>query len=133
MIPSLQENGKFLDAAEIIKIYQPQETKTMIEVLIRGKLFTRASFEASLVGKSFLIEDFIKPNLVNQIMLLSKTVEDDRALFLQQKQRLLTMRDEKVKKQQRIDEGLEEEDLFSDSASITSNGSKYSESSKGSG
>lgn len=133
MIPSLQENGKYLEIAELIKIYQPQETTKLIEVLIKGKLFTRAFFEAYIAGKSFLVDDLIKPSIVSQIILLSKTVEDDRVLFIQQKQRLLTMREEKLKKRQRIDEGLEDEDLFSDSASIASNSSRYSESSKGSG
>jgi elongator complex protein 1 len=131
LVPALQENGRFQDAVDYLRIIEPGNSKLLIEALVKGKFFSKAVVEASLADNLEIIESYIKPEFKNQLKFLQNSIEDDEKQFQQQKQRLLMIRAEKVKKQQVIEDGLEDDDGFSDTTSLMD--SRYSDSSKLSG
>lgn len=108
----------------------------MIEILIQGKLYSEAILECHFTNSS-IIDDIIKPEFKEHLKGLTKLiVEDDLHLFIKHKNRLLVVRDEKIKKKMNshLEEGnndIDDCDLYSDTTSVVS--SKYTSSSKGSG
>lgn len=131
LVGVLQESGRFQEAVDLLRIIEPENSQVVIEALLKGKFFSKAVVEANLAGDLDLIETFIKPELESQLKFLQNSIEDDEKQFQQQKQRLQAIRAEKVRKQQAIEDGLEEDDGFSDTTSLMD--SRYSESSKVSG
>lgn len=138
MIPALQENNKFRDAAEIVRIYQNDPALT-IKYFCDGKHYEEAIFEAQnsseLIGKpqitsrtlknsiivsSLPTEQVIKPHLSATAAQQITKFTADTVQFNSYTKRLQTIRKEKADK---LAGGIEEDDecdMFSDTSSLNS-------------
>lgn len=131
ILSTLESNDRYQEAVELFQIFYPEDKLRLIEILVKGKMFSKAILEASISSNESLVESTIKPEVENCLEVILRNLEDDKNMFQQQKERLLKIREEKLRKQQNIEEGIEDDDAFSDSTSLMDS-SKYSESSKAS-
>lgn len=150
LIPALQENGKFKDAAELVKRYR-NNFDLYVKLLCEGKHYSDAIFEAKnhsqLSGKCesplesfavfnlfhfYSVEDFVRTHLTDYANQLTDKVRADCDQFVAYSQRLQKVRKDKT---DRLLNGIEDDvdncDMFSDTSSM--NSSRFTGTSKGSG
>lgn len=121
LVSSLTNLGRFIEASEILRKFNV-DSKLLIETLLSGRLYSQAMLEISMHGNCDLIDSTVKPCVINDFAELIKTVDDDKNSFLQQKERLLSVRKEKLRKF--LNPPEEEDDMFSDTTSINSQSSR---------
>ena len=115
---SLKESGKFKEASELVRKFVPNDIVELVEVLSKGRLYSDAIFEACTSGHDELIENVIKPQLKVHLEEATKVLDNDRQLYLDQKDRLLVVRREKVRKLENPQDN--DDDMFSDTTSLAS-------------
>lgn len=119
-----------MEGAEIVKTFGT-DIKSLIDVLVKGKLYLQAIYEARLHSDD-LIESVVKPNLAEYSEILLKTLTEDTNQYKHHAKRLETVRKEKANKIEFPDEqDVDDCDMFSDTSSV--NTSRYSTSSRGTG
>lgn len=121
---SLKESDRYKEASEIVQRFSPEDSSTLVEVLVSGKLYSEALLEVTMSGKIELLDTVVKPNLKRHLIEATNVIEDDKKLYLDQKERLLLVRQEKVKRIQNPQDY--DDDMFSDTTSINSQSSKNS-------
>lgn len=112
---ALKDVGRFKEASEIASRFL--DFSALLDALITGRMYSEAILEAMITGNEEKIEDTIKPNLKLHLADAIKSIEDDLQMYLEQKQRLLTVRRNKIVKQQAHDD---DDDAFSDTTSLAS-------------
>ncbi|XP_037897986.1 putative elongator complex protein 1 [Glossina fuscipes] len=132
LINPLEEQGKFEEAYDISKAYG-NNFKQSLEILVRGKIFLKAIFEAEMRDDS-LLDTLIKMELLLHCNHLMASLLSDKELFLSYKERLLAVRVKRLKKVEMLyGEGanqtlMNDNDLLSDTSSLYS--SRYTTSSQ---
>lgn len=130
---SLRESGRFKEASELIRKFLPGEFFALVETLIRGRMYSEAILEVTTAEQGDWLDTTIRPNLRLHVEEAIKSVDDDQKVYLDQKARLLLVRQEKIRKLQEQQE--DDDDMFSDTTSLASsqnsrNSSKTFKSSK---
>uniref|UniRef100_A0A1A9WDF6 Elongator complex protein 1 n=1 Tax=Glossina brevipalpis TaxID=37001 RepID=A0A1A9WDF6_9MUSC len=135
LINPLEQQGKFEEAYKISKTYC-NDIKQSLEILVRGKLFLKAIFEAEMQAEN-LLDTVIKMELLLHYDNLKSALLSDKELFISYKQRLLELRIKRLKKTEMLhNEGgdqtlIDDNDLLSDTSSLYS--SHYTASSQNTG
>jgi len=120
---SLIDLGRFKEACEIIRKFN-EDPRLLIETLVHGRYYDEALLEISFIDPdNQFINEIIRPNIVNHFNETIKAIGDDKATFLLQKSRLLSIRQEKIRKIQNPQED-DDDDTFSDTTSINSQSSR---------
>lgn len=117
LLHSLKEAGRWRDAADLVRRFLSDDCAAVVDTLAKGKFYPEAILEAALMGKPELLDEIIRPQLHQHLTDVINSVANDRRLYLEQKERLLFVRSEKVKKMQHPDE---DDDMFSETTSIAS-------------
>lgn len=120
----LKDSGRFCEASEIVRRFSPDDSTTLVQLLASGKLYSEAILETTMSGKLELFESLIRPSLKDHLIEATNVINEDKKLYLNQKQRLLLVRQEKVKRMQNPEDY--DDDMFSDMSSINSLSSKNS-------
>ncbi|XP_058451587.1 elongator complex protein 1 [Malaya genurostris] len=135
LIPALQENAEFEAASYLAKEYL-KDSKFAIAILLKDHLYEKAMMEAQLTDPT-LIEALILPDLDQYLLAFEQKLCKENEEFLKHKNRLLLVRELKLKKSQEPDPDEDDGrdvgdcDLYSDISTIAS--SKYTSSSGRSG
>ena len=114
---SLKDSGRFKEASELVRRFNFGDTAALVDVLVKGRLYSQAILEITLSGNTELIETIVKPQLKLHMAESIKLVEDDKKLYIEQKERLLLLRQEKIRK---IENPQDDDDEFSDTTSMMS-------------
>lgn len=123
LMHSLVESNRHKEASELLRKFSNDE-KLLIETLVHGRLYDEALLEISLLStENDFINEIVKPNFIAHINEMIRTIDEDKSSFLQQKIRLLSVRQEKIRKLQNPQED-DDDDMFSDTTSINSQSSR---------
>lgn len=114
---ALKDSGRYKEASELIKRFQPGETFALVDILVQGRLYSEAILEVTLAGNYELIEYVVEPQLKIHLADTIKSIDNDRKLYIEQKERLLLLRQEKIRK---IENPPDDDDEFSDTTSMMS-------------
>ncbi|XP_017969177.1 putative elongator complex protein 1 [Drosophila navojoa] len=137
LVAPLQQHDRYLDAYELLKRFEPPDSEAPLQQLLKGHLYGRAIYEAGLLdqdGTAELLAKRVKPSLMEYVAHLEASLNADRQLFLEYKQRLLDIRKRQATAAAAADDhglDIDEADLLSDTSSIQS--SRHSGSSRGTG
>lgn len=115
---SLRESGRFKEASELFRRFQSDDLATLVEILAQGRMFSEAILQVTLSGQDELIEASIKPQLKLQVASAIEFINDQRQQYLEQKDRLLSVRQEKLRKIQSPQDF--DDEAFSDTTSLMS-------------
>lgn len=115
---ALRDSGRFAEASELVRRFLPEDLPALVDVLVKGRLYSQAILEVTMSGNDELIESTVKPQLKIHLNEAIKSVQDDRALYEEQKLRLLTVRQEKIRRIENPQE--DDDDAFSDTTSMQS-------------
>jgi elongator complex protein 1 len=121
LMASLSDLNRFKECSEIVRKFYSDENKLLIETLINGRFYSDAILEISFNGDENLLEELIKPRLNQHLIDGLNSISEEKNKFLQQKERLAQVRDEKAKKSLLDDE---QDDMLSDTTSIASQSSR---------
>lgn len=116
---SLGDSGRFKEAADLIRKFHPENVSMLVELLIQGRFYSDALVDVVASGNESLIESTMKPQLKTHLREAKKAVEDDLRVYLEQKERLLTVRRERQRKHANPHED-DHDDIFSDTTSMVS-------------
>lgn len=131
LIPALQENGKYRQAADIVKYFSPDETDQIIKILCNGKLYEDAIFESQLISEPQI--EFIRRHLTECTRQTVEKLQSEHEQFDGYVLRLKTIRQKKAEPflNGNDDADVGDCDLFSETTSM--NSSRFTGSSRGSG
>lgn len=127
-MPALQENNRFIDAADLVQYFHPHSFQ-LIKVLCDGQFYQKAIFESASVSE--LPNDFVRNDLNEFASRTIDEIQADQAQFKAFVGRLQTIRKEKADKLLNGDVDDDDCDMFSDTTSM--NSSRFSGSSRGTG
>lgn len=119
---SLKESGRYKEASELVGRFASDDLEMLIDILVEGRLYSDAITELTIRGNHELIETHLRPKLKQHLIETTLLNETDRKFYLEQKERLLAIRDEKVRKIQ--DPHDDDDEMFSDTTSINSQSSR---------
>lgn len=127
LIPALEGAGLYHAAASIAKDYLTRSQA--VDILIKGKLYDDAILLCLDKNLIHLVDEKIKPSLIEYLDSLILTVEEEADVFKQQKGRLVTLRVKKANPSVDEDGNYmdDNDDLYSDTSSM--NSSRYTTSS----
>lgn len=128
LVSSLEDVGHYKEAAYLLKRFNPDDFRNLVKTLTKGHFYSEAIVEVALCECAELIEEIIKPQLKIHLGDAIKSIDDDCKTFLQQKERLLSVRQEKTRKLLNPQDEYDD-DIFSDTTSVLS-ASTISQSSK---
>lgn len=118
LLNTLSDVGRWKEACDLVRRFLPHDNMTLLDVLVKGKFYQEAILEVALVDKKELLDELVRPQLKQHLLEAITSVENDRKLYLEQKERLLLIRSEKTKKMQNPDD--DNDDMFSETTSIAS-------------
>lgn len=121
LMTSLSDLNRHKECTEIVRKFFNDDKKLLIETLCNGKFYSDALLEVLLNGNEDLIESIIKPSLSQHLIDSINSITEEKKNFLQQKERLLQVRDEKTRNNLLDDE---QDDMLSDTTSIASQSSR---------
>lgn len=125
LISSLNESNRCKESSELVRRFFSEDKKMLIETLVSGRHYTEALLEITLSGDEDFIDTILKPRLSVHLDDTINSLNDDRNSFLQQKERILQVRGEKLRKLQNPQDD-DNDDMFSDTTSIASQSSRNS-------
>uniref|UniRef100_A0A1B0CDB8 Elongator complex protein 1 n=1 Tax=Lutzomyia longipalpis TaxID=7200 RepID=A0A1B0CDB8_LUTLO len=130
LIPAMIENGKYREAADIIKVHI-KDSQQVIETLLEGKLYMAAIYEWNECKGSDCTRDYIQGHLRSYTEVLMDCMRNDRMQFVSYKTRLSVVRKKRTEEPEEEDPNhFDDCDLYSDTTSVIS--TKHTGSSRGS-
>lgn len=120
LIQALKETGNFADISEISKKYS-NTFDDYLESLLDGNFFARAIFEVASEKKIEYMPK-IKTTLQRYLQSLVDSIENDKRSYMENKDRLLKVREEKLVKYQ--NSANINDDTFSETSSVQSQSSR---------
>lgn len=120
MIPALKESGRFEEACELFRKFS-SDFRSYIELLLEGNFYSKAIFEVVSEGKRELLPE-IETSLKNYLIQFKQSLDNDKKSYLENKARLLVVRQEKIVKYQNI--ANMNDDTFSETSSVQSQSSR---------
>lgn len=121
LMASLSDLNRFKECSEIVRNFYSDDKKLLIETLTNGRHYTEALLEISLSGDENLIDSLINARFNQHLVEAINSIAEDKKSFLQQKDRVLQVREDKLKKILLDDE---HDDMLSDTTSIASQSSR---------
>ncbi|ALC45754.1 Elp1 [Drosophila busckii] len=138
LVAPLQQQQRHLEAYELVKQFAPSDSEQPLQLLLEGRLFGRAIHEACRLeaqGATDIMANYVQPALLDYVEILENTLQADRRLFVNYKQRLLDIRKRPATANDMdvVGDDIDELDLLSDTSSMRSSRYSGSQSSRGSG
>jgi elongator complex protein 1 len=121
LVQSLNDLSRFSESVDILRRFK--EDKMLIETMLDGRMYTDALLEVSMTKNENLLHETFVPTLKQHVAEVLKNLNNDKISYLQQKERLLIVRQEKMKKIMNPQDD-DDDDMFSDASSMNSQSSK---------
>lgn len=116
-MPALQENNRFIQAADLVQYFHPHST-LLIRVLCDGKLYQRAIIESASIPEPHI--GLIRNHLYEFAGRMIEQIYADHEQFRKHVARLQTIRKKKADKLLNGDPDDDDCDMFSDTTSMNS-------------
>ncbi|CRL07533.1 CLUMA_CG020498, isoform A [Clunio marinus] len=115
---ALSDSGRHKEASDLVRRYMPNDVVALVKLLIKGRFYSDAIIEITSSGDNKMFEDIVIPQLSSHLSEAVKMVNDDKQLYIEQKNRLLNVRAEKIRRLQ--DPIGDDDEMFSDTTSMMS-------------